>query len=126
MFLPPETLPDIALLTLVFSGMSRILLIVPSCVAILRLFGVEFREGIRLFRSLEVPGLGAFVRQELVLATLPFVALASFFLYSENDLLLTDLTNPQRVVTSRSVHSLDRLGCFSLPHCRRTPSHDGQ
>jgi len=99
MFLPPETLPDIALLTLVFSGMSRILLIVPSCVAILRLFGVEFREGIRLFRSLEVPGLGAFVRQELVLATLPFVALASFFLYSENDLLLTDLTNPQRVVT---------------------------
>ena len=99
MFLPPETLPDVALLTLVFSGMSRILLIVPSCVAILRLFGVEFREGFRLFRSLEVPGLGAFVRQELVLATLPFIALGSFLLYAEADLLLTDLTNPQRVVT---------------------------
>ena len=99
MFLPPETLADVALLSLVFSGMSRILLIVPSCVAILRLFGVEFREGIRLFRSLEVPGLGAFVRQELVLATLPFIALGSFLLYIEEDLLLTDLTNPQRVVT---------------------------
>jgi uncharacterized membrane protein len=99
MFLPPETLPDVALLTLIFSGMSRVLLIVPSCVAILRLFGVQLREGIRLFRSLEVPGLGAFVRQELVLATLPFIALAFFLLYTENDLLLTDLTNPQRVVT---------------------------
>lgn len=99
MFLPPESLPDIALLALLFAVVGRLLLVLPSCVAIVQMFGPDVREGVRLFRSLGIPGLNAFVVQELFLAAVPFFALGAVIFSADSELSLTSMTDPQRVVT---------------------------
>ena len=88
MFLPQESLSDVALIALIFAMIARLLLVLPSCVAIIQMFGSEVREGVRLFKSLAIPGLNAFVVQELVLAIVPFFALGTVILSSDSELLL--------------------------------------
>lgn len=99
MFIPPKTMADIALLSLVLAGMFRLLLVLPSCVAIVRMFENKYREGFRLFRSLGVPGLNSFIRQEVVLAMVPFLVLGALLIVDNRTVLLNEMSNPQRVIT---------------------------
>jgi hypothetical protein len=95
----PETLGEFAILALVCALLCRAFFLIPSCLAIIRLFGKDVREGLRLFSSLEVPGLQAFVRQELILATIPFLALAATILYVDEGIELQSLSSNQVAAT---------------------------
>jgi len=99
MFFPPQTLADVALLSLILAGMFRLFLVLPSCVAIVRMFENKYREGFRLFRSLGVPGLNSFIRQEVLLAMVPFLVLAGVLILDDRVVILNEMSNPQRVIT---------------------------
>ena len=99
MFAQPETLGELAILALLCAFICRAVFLIPSCIAIIRLFGKNLREGLRLFSSLGVPGLQAFVRQELILATIPFLTLAAAISYFDEGIELRALSSNQLAAT---------------------------
>lgn len=68
-------LSQIGFLLLILSGAARLLLLTVPLVKFIQIFDKKIVEGSRLLKSLEIPGLQRFVRDEIVLGFMPYLAL---------------------------------------------------
>ena len=69
------SLSQIGFLLLILSGAARLLLLTVPLVKFIQIFDKKIVEGSRLLNSLEIPGLQRFVRDEIVLGFMPYLAL---------------------------------------------------
>lgn len=79
-------LSQIGFLLLILSGAARLLLLTVPLVKFIQIFDKKIVEGSRLLKSLEIPGLQRFVRDEIVLGFMPYLALyGSIRVFDLND-----------------------------------------
>jgi|GEM_PF-1777001 hypothetical protein len=86
------TLYDFSLIILLSSFVVRVFMLGIATIKFAILCGGKVREGLSLFRALDIPGLGTFIRQECITGLLPYLAIYVIMWRTKlSDLLLSDL-----------------------------------
>lgn len=86
-------LSQIGFLLLILSGAARLLLLTVPLVKFIQIFDKKIVEGSRLLKSLEIPGLQRFVRDEIVLGFMPYLALyGAIRVFDLNDYAVSNMT----------------------------------